>query len=341
MQRRAMLASTGIAALAPAATLAATATMPKFAALDDGLLTAVLEASGWSETADDNGGGERLPSSFVGEIVAEHASRPDGAKGLAGLGILVLTLSVGEWGIAWEGGAPVDPAKQGWKGPASIGQGKHLMSYALGGIGLPHLDVAGAETFFAVLTEKVPEAKDDLRQLASMPGGFRYDTIRARGGVCAADPEAAVITTDLAGQKFQHAAPTLGGPRYCTRFNAERELDAQAWQKLRHWCRVGLRRRDMQEWIVLDWLNDVWVRAYSEVMRRSHGTVPEALVVARMWNSSKGDALKGLAAAGDEPDPQKRIALELASYAARSETNQGRVGLMQRPSAAYGFLAPA
>jgi hypothetical protein len=149
------------------------------------------------------------------------------------------------------------------------------------------------------------------------------------------------LITDLEGKDFQHGAPTFDGSNYCTRFNPERELDTEAWRKLRHWCRVGLRRRDMQEWIILDWLNNTWVQAYNEVMGRMHGTVPETLLVARMWNSSKRDALKALATAGNEPDPRKRIAAELASYAARSDTNRGRVGVMQRPSAAYDFLAGA
>ena len=156
--------------------------------LDDTLLAGVLEAGGWSATADDDGGHERLPEGFVATIVREHATQPNAPseKTLVGLGIMVLTLSVAEWGVAWETAPPPDPAAQKWQGPDSIRQGKHLMSYALGGIGLPHLDVGGAVRFFDAVAERVPAAKRDLDQLKAMPNGFRYDVVRAKGGVCAA-----------------------------------------------------------------------------------------------------------------------------------------------------------
>jgi hypothetical protein len=308
--------------------------------LDDTLLTGVLNAGGWSDAADDNGALEHLPASFAGDIVREHASRRDAPspKALAGLGILALTLSVAEWGVAWEGAPPTDPAERKWQGPTSIQHGKHLMSYALGGIGLPHLDVGGAEQFFKALRDRVPQAKQDVQQFTS---GFRYDVVRAKGGVCAPNPHTAVSMVDLNGEEFKHGEPTFGGPHYCDQFNRARFEDFAAWRKLRHWCRVGLRRRDMQAWIIRDWINSFWVPAYNEVMRHPHGTVSEAFVLARIWNTSHGSALNALSKAGVEANPEKRIAAELSAYAAESPTHKQRVGVMQRPGAVYRFLAGA
>jgi hypothetical protein len=311
--------------------------------LDDTLLAGVLQAGGWSETAEDDGGHERLPEGFVATIVREHATQRNAPseKSLVGLGIMVLALSVAEWGVAWETVPPPDPAAQRWQGPASIRVGKHLMSYALGGIGLPHLDVGGAVRFFDAVAARVPAAKRDLDQLKAMPNGFRYDVVRAKGGVCAPHPEAAVPMTDLDGVPFKHGAATFGGTKYCNRFNPAHATDIESWRKLRHWCRVALRRRDMQEWIIKDWINGVWVKAYNEVISRPHGTFREAFVVARIWNTSPGDALEALRAAQGEADPRKRIAAELAEYAKGSSTHQDRIGVMQRPGGVYDFLAAA
>ncbi|MGO9113774.1 MAG: hypothetical protein ACLP9L_31480, partial [Thermoguttaceae bacterium] len=308
--------------------------------IDPALLTAVLQAGGWSETADDNGGHERLSSTTVGEMVRGYASRTGAPTqgDIAALGVLVLSLSVAEWGVVWSGDAPQDPARQNWQGPADITQGKHLLSYALGGIGLPHLDSEKAVEFFNALEEKIPEAAADLRAISKNPPGFRYDAVRAKGGVCASDPTVAVIMTDLNGVPFRHSAATFGGRKYCQRFNPSGQIDAESWRRLRHWCRIGLRQRDMQEWILKHWINKTWIPSYNEVMRHPHGTIREALVVARMWNSSSGDAYRALNAASSESDPNRRIAIELRSYGLRSATNESRAGVMQRPVVVYDFI---
>jgi hypothetical protein len=145
--------------------------------------------------------------------------------------------------------------------------------------------------------------------------------------------------TDLDGAPFKHGAAAFGGPNYCDRFNPAHATDIDAWRKLRHWCRVGLRRRDMQAWIIKDWINTVWAPACNEVSSRPHGTFREALVVARIWNTSRGEALTALNAAQTEADSRKRIAAELAEYAKGSSTHRDRIGVMQRPGAAYDFFA--
>ncbi len=135
---------------------------------------------------------------------------------------------------------------------------------------------------------------------------------------------------DLDGVPFRHGAAALAASDYCSRFNAAGALDAEAWQRLRHWCRVGLRRRDIQEWVMLDWLNGTFAEAVNAVLARPSGTLREATVVARILNSSRGAMNEALRAAGDETDPERRIGAELDEYAKGSETRAGRRGVMQR-----------
>src|SRR4029077_16041213 len=116
---------------------------------------------------------------------------------LAGMGILVLALSVAEWGEDWSGSGPPDPAHLNWEGPPDIREGKHLMSYALGGIGVAHLDVGHAVRFFNAFVELVPAARPDLQQVGALSPKFHYDAIRAQGGTCAANAKQAVIMQDL------------------------------------------------------------------------------------------------------------------------------------------------
>ena len=49
--------------------------MARISTLDDALLAGVLQARGWCETADDNGGHERLAEAFVAAIVHEHVAQ--------------------------------------------------------------------------------------------------------------------------------------------------------------------------------------------------------------------------------------------------------------------------
>ena len=208
--------------------------------LNEELVSGVLQAGGWTETADDNGGGERLPQAFAASLVLVPAG-PAGSPSqetLIRLGILVLTLSVAEWGVHWDSAAPTDPAGSTWKGPKDITQGKHLVSYALGGIGLPQLDVGHAMRFFQAFVERVPAAQQDLQRIGALSGTFRYDAIRARGGACAAAANKAVLMQDLDGQPFRHDFPLRDGSKSCSQHNPEGQLDPKAWQTLRHWSRV-------------------------------------------------------------------------------------------------------
>jgi hypothetical protein len=254
--------------------------------LDSALVTSLLDAGGWSTTADDTVKPELLPESVVCGIVRKYAANPADLSAQAGAGMLALTLAAGRWGISWTSkNPPKDPDGRQWKGSGAVGSGKHLMSYTIGGIGLPHLDKESAEAFFTELGTRVPAAMPDLDGL--MPG-FVYDNVRNEGG--------------------------------------------KRWDILKSRTLEGLRRRDMQEWILDYWLQHYWQPAYAAVMSDKHGSVQEAFVVARIWNTAPGDGQAALSAAHGIADSRARIDAEFKKYKRPS-----REGTMRRPIAAYEF----
>ena len=88
----------------------------------------------------------------------------------------------------------------------------------------------------------------------------------------------------------------------------------------------------MQAWILQYWVDHYWTPAYDAVMNEKHGSLLEALVVARIWNTSEGDGRSALSAAHGETTVQARIDKELAHY-----NRPDRNGTMRRPGAAYEF----
>ena len=221
------------------------------------------------------------------------------------------------------------------------------MSYALGGIGLPHLDTSDATKFFAALASRVPASASDVRSFSNAKGGFDYDSVRAAGGVCAPQASTVVLMTDLDGKKFAHAEPTLGGESYRKDHDPSARLDPEAWQKLRHWCRVGLRRRDMQSWVMQYWLEHIWAPAYDEVLSKPHGTIREAFVLARIWSTSRGEGQGALGAAHLETEPERRIGAEFSfyNYDRRKhridQTHLSRNGVMRRPGVVLNAFTSA
>lgn len=311
----------------PAATVSGTA------------LQTLLKAGAWTEQADDEIHGERLPAAEASALGTSAGSASRTASEMGDLGVLVLALSVAEWGV--EGPPPVsDPAKKGWSGPNMLG-GKHLMSYTAGGIGIPHLDVEVALPFFDQLGRLLPAAAPEaaeLRHAGANHGVFHFDVVRAQGGICSQRLPKPTLMTDLDGERFSEVGEHYAGQRYCSRFAGDARLDPKAWQRLRHWSRVGLRRRDMQAWVVQDWVTKQWLQAYNTVLDLPHGSLAEAFIIARIRNSSPALARAALSAAAGETDPSRRIGAELRRYADASETNRCRAGVMQRPAALLGLI---
>jgi hypothetical protein len=286
---------------------------------------AILTEGKWSEGADDNIAEEQLSESFVRGLVQLHARSPTDPNALAELGVLVLTLSIGEWGIKWDDKPPSDPVGSGWKGPKTIANGKHLMSYSIGGIGLPHLDAAHGEDFLKELYRDLPAAKPDLEPLVK---GFKFDSVRAQGGVCSGK----VLMQDLDGRPFEHSLPLYGGRDYCQRFNPGNRTDMRRWQVLRHWCRVGLRMRQIQRWILTKWINSYWVKAYNAVSANG-GTLDDCFVISRIWNSSSESGQHAAAMLRGSSDDALRLQRILDFYG-----HESRHPFMKRPGEAYKAL---
>ncbi|MDR6670209.1 hypothetical protein [Rhizobium sp. 1399] len=110
------------------------------AELSSATVDRVLDAGRWSPTADDREKGERLPTDFVQQLVSSYPADT------RSIGLLSLALGAGKWGIEGDMSGLADPAGDNWQGPTR-GSGKHLMSYLVGGVGLPHLDRAQLATF--------------------------------------------------------------------------------------------------------------------------------------------------------------------------------------------------
>ena len=72
-------------------------------------------------------------------------------------------------------------------------------------------------------------------------------------------------------------------------------------------------------------------------MRGPYGTLAEALVLGRIWSTSKGDGLGALDAAGTERDASRRVQEEFDYYAwnhrkqRMDDTHRGRIPIMKRP----------
>jgi hypothetical protein len=255
--------------------------------LEPALVTRILDAGQWTKTADDTIKHERLPEELVHDLVKHHRDQPNDSAALANLGLLVVTMAAGRWGVKWTSpNPPPDTAHMIWAGPDRVAAGKHVMSYTIGGIGLPHLDTGSAQDFFQELIRREPGAEPDLKQFTS---GFVYDAIRNEQG--------------------------------------------KRWETLKTWCLTGLRRFDIQKWILEYWVDHYWLPAYEAVMKDPNGTLEEAFVVSRIWNTSKGAGLAALAAAKGKKTPAERIAAELATY-----PKKDRYGVMQRPGAVYKFI---
>jgi hypothetical protein len=255
--------------------------------LEPKLVTSILEAGKWSTTADDNVTKEELPEEVVRLTIKSHRENPHDPAALDGIGLFALTMGAGRWGVVWTSeDRPNDPAGVHWAGPDKVNVGKHLMSYTIGGIGLPHLDTASAQEFFKELTKRERDAAPDLEKIIP---GFVYNTIRNNGG--------------------------------------------ERWEILKKWCRAGLRRSDMQQWVLEYWVENYWRPAREEVMKHPHGTLQEALVVARIWNTSKGAGLTALSAAEGRTTPEERIEAELATY-----PKKDRHGVMRRAATVYEFF---
>lgn len=300
---------------------------------------AYLDQGLWHEQVDDIRDGEKLDAALLHRIVTNYRARPEDPIALQEMGLFALALGVAEWGVANTKGLPADPAAKSWRSDTGPDSGKHLMSYAIGGVGISHADVGDLEEFIRVVADEphiVPaEHRQGLLRLADA-SLYRedlgtYDQIRA-AGVCAS-PAAG---TDLRGEPFDHFVNVGAGSAYCARYKNDK-LNAHDWLVFRTWMRAAIRNRDMQEWLAALWLEKYWDKSLKKVPR-GPGYMEEVIVNVRVRNSSPRTADRALRRPATTI--VERVQRELDEYGARDiDTLRRRCRLMLRPVVLYRHFA--
>jgi hypothetical protein len=274
--------------------------------LDSYDIDAVLIAGRWSgDTTDDDVFNERLQPDFIKRLVDNYRSAETKYRlpgdveeavkdpAIVSLGLLSLTVAVAEWGVSPYDGLPDDPLQNArhptrppWGGTTRIGDGKHLASYTIGGIGISHLDDGPLERLFDYLNEKHPDLADNPAAFFRLRGRL-YDDIRNAGG--------------------------------------------SIWHIFSTWMREALRKRDVQLFILEDWLERNWIPSYMQVIRAG-GNAEEALVNARLWNSSRQKArctLRAAQGARDRAMAEINASIPCAGY------GRDRIFVLQRVVALF------
>ena len=295
-----------------------------------------LEAGKWSDTADDNITGEVITREMASRIVARFNASPTSAEAAQGLGLLALLLGVAEWGIRGEN-LPDDPANKGWRSDTGEDSGKHLMSYAVGGVGISHADVGDLEEFVRWLGSSGAIPSKHLKGWLELAGkkygreGIVYDEIRAAGRCGDPDP------VDLLGEPFRHFDGPAGA-RYCKDYE-NAQLKERDWQVFRTWTRASLRTRDGQQFLLKMWLRDYWEPTVRQVPP-GEGAPEEMLVNVRIRNSAPAVARSAPTRHPPRSGVAGRVQRELDAYADwKLKTARRRWRIMMRPVALYRHLS--
>ncbi len=309
-------------------------------AWSDEIFAAFLKQGLWHEKVDDNVKGENLSADLIRRIVTKYRAQPDDPNALQDLGLFALAMGVAEWGVADPAGLPPDPAGKKWASDTGPDSGKHLMSYAVGGIGISHADVGDLEKFIVLVANDaalVPAehrqallrlADTDLYKPRKKKRQVIYDEIRA-AGTCASQK----FDTDLNGEKFNHFNVGTDCAKYMNK-----NLNASDWRVFRTWMRAALRTKSKQEWLASLWMDKYWTPSLKTVPP-GPGYIEEVFVNVRVRNSSP-------AAAKDAPKlrratmVEQRMQRELDTYGKFSmKTLKRRCGIMLRPVVLYRHFA--
>jgi hypothetical protein len=283
--------------------------------------------------ADDNVAGETLSTEFVRRLIANFTANPNDPEARRTLGLLALAFGAAEWGLAdpealkdAQGKPIADPAEESWKSLSGPQNGKHIMSYAIGGVGIAHWDQPTLADFVeAVGVELVPE---DKRQAYLRLKSFKFDNIRSTGMCGGAVPSGQALD----GTPFEHfqklpvnCGLATGGPT------------KDDWTVFRTWTRAALRSEKFQFWIFNRWMQDMWDKSMNAV-GPGDGQIEEALINARIRNSGSGLAAGAIANEG--ADAAQRVQSELNHYKAMDcSAYNRRCKLMQRPVVLYRHFA--
>ena len=296
-----------------------------------------LDAGRWSTTADDNIAGEKIPADAVRRIVQAYNADPAGRMARRGLGLLALMLGVAEWGVDGHDGLPEDPNSKNWSSNAGPTTGKHLMSYAIGGVGISHADVGDLQEFvkwIAGSASVVPDAqKEALLRLTEIKyqhtdGGIQYDEVRA-AGLCKQPKGQA--DKDLLGEPFHYSSP---GPVDCDKWRNDR-LNPDEWLVFRTWIRAALRTRDAQAYLLRLWFEKYWDKTLSMVPA-GEDFAEQAIINVRIRNSLPKTANKAIGLAAEQKNTADRIQVQLKEYDnAEPRAAERRWRIMMRPVVLY------
>lgn len=301
------------AALAPSMLTAQPAEGQKTTGPSEAVMRVFLEQGKWNTKADDNISGEVLKSDFIKSLVDAYQADPKDQVAIANLSLIPLALATAEWGVSPASDLPEDPVGKNWTAVKSTGDGKHLMSYAKGGIGVMHQDSGGLSRLMDYLEKHHPDIVPPEHKAAFFKlKGTNFDKLYANGGHCT--KPSTELRNDLSGEPFQHTQWGYAGATYCKTYQTGR-TSLKDWQIFRHGMREALRREDVQFRIIRDFAGKEWASSYRLVVVDGKRDVREAFIVARIWNSAPRVGQCAFAHASSANSVDKRIQEELNAYA--------------------------
>jgi hypothetical protein len=292
-----------------------------------------LRGGRWSEAAEDNISGEAIPSDFVRKLVLSYKSEPNSVRPQQGLGLVALLLGIAQWGVTGSD-LPNDPAKKDWHSVTGEDSGKHLMSYAVGGVGISHADVEDLKEYveWVAASDLVPMIyKPALLRLAAIKyakKGILYDEVRAAGR-CSASPG----NSDLLGEPFKHFEGPAGS-RYCHDYDNS-ALEEKDWVVFRTWMRASLRTKKGQRYLLELWFRKYWQPTIKQIPG-GEGAAEEMIVNVRVRNSSPVVATKSIQRHAPLPGTAGRVQRQIDAYADwKLKTARRRWQIMMRPVVLY------
>lgn len=264
-------------------------------ALSNAILDQFLQIGKWSTTAEDDVYGELFPQDFFRKIYTDYKADPTNQSNIDAVGLLPLGLAVSGWGISDPDGLPDDPDGRNWAGTSSIGSGKHIMSYAKGGVGIPHADSSFLQAIIEEIKSNHSNMAPKFDQFYALKG-TNFDKLYANGGHCT-EP-VSTIMVDLNGKTFGHKKWGYASDNYCSTYNTK-ATTAEDWQVFRHWIRAALRKRDMQNFIISYWMERYWRPSYEKTLAAG-GSIAEAIINTRVRNSGSSKANRIIGQSIDE-----------------------------------------
>jgi hypothetical protein len=292
-----------------------------------------LRAGRWSADADDHIVGEAVSGDFIQKLVLAYNREPTSIRAHQGLGLAALLLGIAEWGVIGTD-LPDDPAKKDWDSDTGEDSGKHLMSYAVGGVGISHADVEDLKEYveWVAASDLVPmNQKSALLRLTTIKyakKGILYDEVRAAGRC-----SASLGNTDLRGEPFRHFIGPAGS-KYCHDYEND-ALAENDWLVFRTWMRASLRTKEGQRYLLRLWFRKYWQPTVNQVPV-GEGAAEEMLVNVRIRNSAPKIATNAVQQHPPLPGVAGRVQRQINEYANwKLKTARRRWRIMMRPVVLY------